>query len=61
MGRGSSQIFTDKLFQVRLAAECLLQHRLPEEISLFFSRRRRWGHWFLNLCASVEIRVQDND
>jgi len=41
MGHGSSQIFTDKLFQVRLAAEVAVQHRLREEISLLFSRRRR--------------------
>jgi len=37
-----TQIFTDKLFSVRLAAQDAVQHRLSEEISLFFSRRRRW-------------------
>jgi hypothetical protein len=37
MGHRSSQIFTDKLFEVRLAAEGAVQHRLREKISLFFS------------------------
>jgi hypothetical protein len=42
MGHGSSQIFTDKLFWVRLAAKGVVKQSLQEEISLFFSRRRRW-------------------
>ena len=41
MGRRSSQIFTDKLVWVHLTAEGVVQHSLQEEISLFFSRRRR--------------------
>jgi hypothetical protein len=43
MGHGFSQIFTDKLFQFRLAAEGAVQHRLRQEISLFFSRRSYYG------------------
>ena len=37
MGHGSSRIFTDKLFQVRLAAESAAQHGLQKGISLFFA------------------------
>jgi len=39
MGRRSSQIFTDKLFQVRLAAEEAMQQRLRMQF-VFFGRRR---------------------
>ena len=31
-----TQIFPDKLFPVRIAAQDAVQHRLSEEISLFF-------------------------
>ena len=62
MGHGSSQIFTDKLFKVRLTAEGAVQHSLQEEISLFFSRRRRWGSLVFesvciceNLCPRFRI------
>jgi hypothetical protein len=36
-----------------------VQHRLQEEISLFFFAEGDGLHWFLNLCASVKICVQD--
>jgi len=58
MGHRSSQIFTDKLFQVRLAAEGAVQHRLRQEISQFFFAEGDGVYWFLNLCASVKICVQ---
>ena len=68
MGHGSSQIFTDKLFQVRLAAEYAVQHRLREEISLFFSRRRRWALLIFesvciceNLCPRFSICFEFRD
>ena len=59
MGHGSSQIFTDKLVWVRLTAEGVVQHSLQEEISLFYLAEGDGFHWFLNLCASVKICVQD--
>ena len=61
MGHRYSQIFTDKLFEVRLAAEGVVRHRLREEISLFFLAEGDGIHWFLNLCASVKICVQGSE
>ena len=39
-------------------AEGAVQHRLREEISLFFLAKGDGLSWFLNLWASVQIRVQ---
>jgi len=35
MGRRSSQIFTDKLFQIRLAAQEAMQQSLPVDLAFF--------------------------
>jgi len=35
MGHGSSQIFTDKLFKVRLTAEGAVQHSLQKKLACF--------------------------
>jgi hypothetical protein len=58
MGHRSSQTFTDKLFEVRLAAEGAVQHRLREKISHFFLAEGDGVYWSLNLCGSVKICVQ---
>jgi hypothetical protein len=36
-----------------------MQHRLRRQIGLFFFAEGDGLYWFLNLCASVKICVQD--